>query len=159
MTVAAAQTPLVFGAGFSGAIEEVFLKNVSTENRRAYMYSDDNRILGTHLIGKNQSQFRNCKTPISWSIATPTRTPSRLRACTRAYHHRRRIRHRHRHHYAGTSVDISYMRVVNHETTNCAGHSCTPRASTLMNIRNVQFGGCAVQTSRTARAGRCSRRR
>ena len=63
MTVAAAQTPLVFGAGFSGAIEEVFLKNVSTENRRAYMYADDNRILGTHLIGKNQSQFRNCKTP------------------------------------------------------------------------------------------------
>ena len=61
MMVAAAETPLVLGAGFSGAIEEIFLKNVSTENRVAYMYADDNRILGTHLIGENRACMFNRK--------------------------------------------------------------------------------------------------
>ena len=33
-----------------GAIEEVFLKNASAENRRAYLYADDNRVMGTFLM-------------------------------------------------------------------------------------------------------------
>lgn len=35
---------------FLGAIEELYVKNVSTEARAAYTYSDDNRLHGTYLI-------------------------------------------------------------------------------------------------------------
>lgn len=41
---------LVFGKGFRGGIEEIYLKNVSSENRLAYLFADDNRVAGTFLV-------------------------------------------------------------------------------------------------------------
>ena len=37
-------------AQLTGAIEEIYLKNASCENRNAYLYADDNRKMGTFLI-------------------------------------------------------------------------------------------------------------
>jgi hypothetical protein len=44
---------------FHGAIEELYLKNCSTENRPAYLYSDDNRVQGTFLIDLGSSKGRD----------------------------------------------------------------------------------------------------
>ena len=41
---------LVFGQGYKGAMEEIYLKNVSAEHRRAYLYADRDRQMGTFLI-------------------------------------------------------------------------------------------------------------
>ena len=41
---------IVFAAGFRGALEELYLKNVTTENRLGYMYADQNRRMGTYLL-------------------------------------------------------------------------------------------------------------
>lgn len=35
---------------FLGALEEIYIKNVSCENRHAYLFADDNRRAGTFLI-------------------------------------------------------------------------------------------------------------
>lgn len=47
---AAVGTGLVVGAGFAGSIEELYIKNVSTENRPGYVYADSNRVAGTFLL-------------------------------------------------------------------------------------------------------------
>eukprot|EP00041_Stephanoeca_diplocostata_P019095 m.405729 g.405729 ORF g.405729 m.405729 type:complete len:1069 (-) comp21209_c0_seq2:189-3395(-) len=44
------RTPIAFGRGFHGAVEEIYLKNTSTEHRVGYMYADDNRVRGTYLL-------------------------------------------------------------------------------------------------------------
>lgn len=47
---AAAGQGIVVGDGFEGALEEIFIKNVSTELRTAYLYADPARLQGSYLI-------------------------------------------------------------------------------------------------------------
>lgn len=42
----------------AGAIEEIFLKNASAENRNAYLFADDNRKMGTFLIDLSRAPGR-----------------------------------------------------------------------------------------------------
>lgn len=42
--------PILVGRGFLGALEEIYIKNVSTEHRVGYLYADNNRVLGTYLL-------------------------------------------------------------------------------------------------------------
>ena len=39
----ASRPPIVVGSGFAGSLEEIYLKNVSTELREAYVYTDNVR--------------------------------------------------------------------------------------------------------------------
>eukprot|EP00937_MAST-01D_sp_MAST-1D-sp2_P002385 g2385.t1 len=50
--------PIVFATGFKGALEELYLKNVSTENRLGYMYADQNRKMGTYLLDLTRAAGR-----------------------------------------------------------------------------------------------------
>ena len=47
---ATAGASIIFASAFTGALEEIYLKNVSCENRIGYMYADNNRRLGTYLL-------------------------------------------------------------------------------------------------------------
>jgi hypothetical protein len=58
MSVGAGVTAGLVHSYFQGALEEIYLKNCSTENRMAYMYSDDNRIQGTFLIDLSSAKGR-----------------------------------------------------------------------------------------------------
>ena len=44
--------------GFSGALEELYVKNASAEHRTAYLYADDNRLMGTFLIDLTRAPGR-----------------------------------------------------------------------------------------------------
>ena len=39
-------------------MEEIYVKNVSTESRVGYMYADDNRVLGTYLLDLSRPEGR-----------------------------------------------------------------------------------------------------
>jgi hypothetical protein len=40
-------------------MEEIYVKNVSTESRVGYMYADDNRVLGTYLLDLSRPEGRS----------------------------------------------------------------------------------------------------
>ena len=54
----AAGAALRFASGFEGALEELFLKNVSAESRVGYVYADNNRRLGTYLLDLSRAPGR-----------------------------------------------------------------------------------------------------
>jgi hypothetical protein len=55
---APAGSSIRFAVAFEGALEELYLKNVSTETRVGYMYADDNRRLGTYLLDLSRAPGR-----------------------------------------------------------------------------------------------------
>ena len=55
---AAADAAIRFASGFAGALEEIFLKNASTENRVGYVYADNNRRAGTYLLDLSRADAR-----------------------------------------------------------------------------------------------------
>ena len=53
-----AGVPGAYADYFNGSVEEVYFKNVSCENRHAYIYADDNRPTGTFLIDLDSAPGR-----------------------------------------------------------------------------------------------------
>jgi hypothetical protein len=56
--VGPADRPHLVRDELNGALEEIYFKNVSAENRQAYLFADDNRKMGTFLIDLSRAPGR-----------------------------------------------------------------------------------------------------